>query len=198
MPLTARILQVVDVYDALTTDRPYRRALEPAPALELLDAEARRGWWDPRVVGAFREVVARTHPVMQRGRAMTARVLVVEDNPTNLEVVAAFLEKAGCQILPAETAEAGLQIAAAARLNLISVDVQVPGSTADESTRRLNVEPATADTWVVALAAHAGQGKEARASEVGCAAYLRKPLETRVLRETLRRFLSRREAPAGL
>jgi putative two-component system response regulator len=54
IPLTARILQVVDIFDALTTDRPYRRALPPAQALDLLAAEARRGWWDVRVVEVFR------------------------------------------------------------------------------------------------------------------------------------------------
>lgn len=57
IPLPARILQVVDVYDALTTDRSYRQALEPHAALELLAAETRRGWWDPEVVRAFRETV---------------------------------------------------------------------------------------------------------------------------------------------
>lgn len=55
VPVTARILQVVDVFDALTTDRPYRRALPPAQALATLEAEAQRGWWDPRIVNAFRE-----------------------------------------------------------------------------------------------------------------------------------------------
>ena len=56
VPLTARILQVVDVYDALTTDRPYRRALAPAEALQTLEAETRQAWWDPRVVRAFQEL----------------------------------------------------------------------------------------------------------------------------------------------
>jgi putative two-component system response regulator len=58
IPLTARILQVVDVFDALTTDRPYRRALLQGAALDILEAEARRGWWDRSVVRAFRAVVA--------------------------------------------------------------------------------------------------------------------------------------------
>ena len=56
--MTAPILQLVDVLDALTTDRLYRRALTPAGALQTLEAETRQGWWDPRVVEAFREVVA--------------------------------------------------------------------------------------------------------------------------------------------
>ncbi len=56
VPLTARVLQVVDVFDALTTDRPYRRAVPPATVLDALAAEARRGWWDPRIVRAFQAV----------------------------------------------------------------------------------------------------------------------------------------------
>ncbi len=55
IPFPARILQVVDVFDALTTDRPYRKALPPEAALECLGAEARRGWWDPVVVAVMRE-----------------------------------------------------------------------------------------------------------------------------------------------
>lgn len=56
IPATARILQVVDVFDALSTDRPYRRALPRGAALEVLEAEARRGWWDPEIVRAFEQV----------------------------------------------------------------------------------------------------------------------------------------------
>jgi putative two-component system response regulator len=59
IPLTARILQVVDVFDALTTDRPYRKGSPPATALEHLEAEVRKGWWDARIVRVFREVVER-------------------------------------------------------------------------------------------------------------------------------------------
>jgi putative two-component system response regulator len=53
IPMAARILQIVDVYDALTTERPYRRALVRADALRTLRAEAERGWWDARVLDKF-------------------------------------------------------------------------------------------------------------------------------------------------
>jgi putative two-component system response regulator len=46
VPLTARILATVDVYDALTTDRPYRKALSPELAFEIIGGEVKRGWWD--------------------------------------------------------------------------------------------------------------------------------------------------------
>ncbi len=53
IPLTARILQLVDVYDALVTDRPYHPALPPARALEVLQEEAEKGWYDPALVKEF-------------------------------------------------------------------------------------------------------------------------------------------------
>jgi putative two-component system response regulator len=46
IPLTARVLQIVDVYDALTTERPYKQALSPAEAFTTMEDEVRRGWWD--------------------------------------------------------------------------------------------------------------------------------------------------------
>lgn len=53
IPLTARILQIVDVYDALTTERPYKRGLSPAEALTILQEEGSKGWYDPKVVAEF-------------------------------------------------------------------------------------------------------------------------------------------------
>lgn len=58
IPATARVLQVVDVYDALATDRPYRRALLPSEAIEVLYGEAAKGWWDRQVVAAFARMLA--------------------------------------------------------------------------------------------------------------------------------------------
>ena len=46
IPLTARILQITDIYDALTTERPYRNALQPQDAFAVMRDEVKRGWWD--------------------------------------------------------------------------------------------------------------------------------------------------------
>ncbi|MGC1687685.1 MAG: HD domain-containing phosphohydrolase [Candidatus Acidiferrales bacterium] len=58
IPVTARILQIVDVYDALTTERPYRTALDSAAALDHIEEEAQRGWWDPKLLIEFRKMIA--------------------------------------------------------------------------------------------------------------------------------------------
>ena len=56
IPLTARIMQLTDVYDALTTDRPYRKADPRDVALGIMDDEAKQGWWDRDLFDAFREM----------------------------------------------------------------------------------------------------------------------------------------------
>ena len=53
VPVTARVLQVVDVFDALTMTRPYKPALAVREALAVMDSEVRRGWWDAAVFEAF-------------------------------------------------------------------------------------------------------------------------------------------------
>jgi putative two-component system response regulator len=61
IPLTARILQLSDVYDALTTDRPYKVAFTPEVALDLMEEEAERGWWDRELFEMFREMIRAHH-----------------------------------------------------------------------------------------------------------------------------------------
>jgi putative two-component system response regulator len=57
IPLAVRVLQIVDVYDALSTERPYKPALSAAAALDVMKNEVKKGWWDPEVLAAFGELV---------------------------------------------------------------------------------------------------------------------------------------------
>jgi cyclic di-GMP phosphodiesterase len=72
IPLKARILQVVDIYDALTTDRPYRAALPPEQALGILHGEADNGWLDASVVWKFSQICRHGECFPLRGRTMLA------------------------------------------------------------------------------------------------------------------------------
>jgi putative two-component system response regulator len=58
IPGTARVLQVVDVYDALTTDRPYKKALSVTDALQTMKEEVAKGWWDPHIFDQFERLVS--------------------------------------------------------------------------------------------------------------------------------------------
>ena len=66
IPVTARVLQVVDVFDALTTDRPYRRALGTGEALRVLSDETTRGWWDGDVVTAWGALIRDRPQLVER------------------------------------------------------------------------------------------------------------------------------------
>jgi len=70
IPITARVLQIVDVYDALTTDRPYKKAFSITEALQTMKEEVGRGWWDPHIFDQFERLVRiRTADFLSRGAA---------------------------------------------------------------------------------------------------------------------------------
>jgi putative two-component system response regulator len=69
IPLLARVVQIADIYDALTSARPYKPALTPAEALRILEEETDRGWRDPEIVKLF----IRLHPaVLSKAEEYTA------------------------------------------------------------------------------------------------------------------------------
>ncbi len=61
IPLVARILQVADIFDALTSERPYKLALTPEDSFAVMEEEVRRGWRDPELVPLFASII-QTHP----------------------------------------------------------------------------------------------------------------------------------------
>ena len=70
IPLTARVLQIVDVYDALTTVRPYKRAFSITDALQTMKEEVAKGWWDPRIFDQFERLIrSGTADFLARGAA---------------------------------------------------------------------------------------------------------------------------------
>jgi len=72
IPLKARILQIADIYDALTTNRPYRGALPPEEALQTLFSEAQNGWLDASVVLKFSQICRGGECFPLRGGTMLA------------------------------------------------------------------------------------------------------------------------------
>ncbi len=72
IPLLARILTVVDIYDALTTTRSYRKCLPHEMAMELLWEETRKGWWDKDIVSEFTKMVSEKRPTSEHIPAPSA------------------------------------------------------------------------------------------------------------------------------
>ena len=73
IPLTARILQVTDIYDALTMDRPYRKAFPQEKALAIMREEVKRGWRDASLIDQLEQVVAESAPQLANVGAKNER-----------------------------------------------------------------------------------------------------------------------------
>jgi two-component system cell cycle response regulator DivK len=105
-----------------------------------------------------------------------ARVLIVEDNPTNMTLAIFLLKSAGHTVLSATDAEMGLTLARSEGPDLILMDIQLPGMDGLEATALLKRDEATRAIPVIALTALAMKGDEARIRAAGCDGYIAKPM----------------------
>lgn len=105
-----------------------------------------------------------------------ARILVVEDNPSNMELVALILESMGHETISAFNAADGIALAHSHAPALILMDIQLPGMDGLTATRQLKQDPQTQAIKVVALTAFAMRGDEERMRAAGCDDYIPKPI----------------------
>ena len=120
---------------------------------------------------------------------MGDRVLIVDDNPTNLKLVAYLVKAQGYEVQTAGDADAALASIAEHRPRLILMDLQLPGIDGLELTRRLKADPATHDIKIVAVTAYAMKGDQEKALAAGCDDYVTKPIDTRALPLVIARHL---------
>lgn len=106
-----------------------------------------------------------------------SKILIVEDNELNRDMLTRRLERRGYEILAAADGEQGLDVARRALPNLILMDMSLPVMDGWEATKRLKNAPETAAIPIVALTAHAMNGDRERALEAGCDDYDTKPVE---------------------
>jgi two-component system cell cycle response regulator DivK len=114
-----------------------------------------------------------------------AKILIVEDNPTNMSLVVFLLESAGHIVLTATDAEAGLTMARDELPDLILMDIQLPGMDGLEATTLLKNDDLTRTIPVIALTALAMKGDEERIRAAGCDGYIAKPMRYQELRATI-------------
>jgi CheY-like chemotaxis protein len=116
-------------------------------------------------------------------------ILLIEDNPLNLELARDVLQAAGYTVVDARTAEEGLRLAGAVVPDLILLDIRLPGMNGLDAVRSLKRDLRTRDITVVALTAQAMAGDEQIAFAAGFNGYITKPIDTRTLAAEVRRWL---------
>lgn len=124
---------------------------------------------------------------------MTARILLIDDNPLNLKLACDVLEMAGFSVVTAIDAEHALLLLADRLPDLILADIALPGMDGLSFTRQIKADARTAHIPVVALTAFAMKGDDRKALDAGCSGYITKPIDTRRLPTQVRELLERNE-----
>lgn len=120
-----------------------------------------------------------------------AKVLLVEDNEMNRDMLSRRLARKGYDVVIAIDGHDGLEAASRERPDIILMDMSLPGLDGWDATRRLKAEPDTCGIPVVALTAHAMASDREKALEAGCDDYDTKPVELPRLLDKMERLLGR-------
>lgn len=115
--------------------------------------------------------------------------MVVEDEESNLELVTAVLEQLELDVVSARSAEEAASLLRRSRPAVVLMDIRLPGQDGLTLTRRLKADPETASIPVIALTASARPEDGEAARDAGCAAWVTKPVDTRLLVRTLVQLL---------
>ena len=119
------------------------------------------------------------------------KVLVVEDNQDNREMVIKILKHNGYRTIEAVDGEEALERAKAENPDLILLDLYIPKMNGYEVTRRLKGDHGLQHIPIIALTAHAMKGSREEALAAGCDGYITKPIDIRKLPQQITNFLKR-------
>jgi two-component system, cell cycle response regulator DivK len=120
---------------------------------------------------------------------MTKRILVVEDQEDNIQILRDLLGSVGFTILEAKDGEEGVRVALAECPDLILMDIQLPLLDGYEATRRIKADAACSAIPIIVVTSYALAGDEAKAREAGCDGYVPKPYSPRQLLAKIREYL---------
>jgi len=122
------------------------------------------------------------------------RILLVEDNEMNRDMLSRRLQRKGYSIVIALDGQQGLDLAYTEHPDLILMDISLPIMDGCEVTRRLKADPRTRDIPIIALTAHALVSDRVKAFNAGCDEYDTKPVDFVRLNEKIENFLVEKKA----
>jgi CheY-like chemotaxis protein len=120
-----------------------------------------------------------------------ARILIVEDNPPNRELLHDILELRGHDVLDAANVEEATKMLAASRIDLLLLDVNIPGGGAEAVIREVRRNTHLRGLPIVAVTSLAMPGDRERLLGSGFQGYLSKPIDTRTFAATVEQFIRR-------
>ena len=121
---------------------------------------------------------------------MSKRILVVEDQEDNRQILRDLLASADYEMIEAHDGLAGFAMAKKEHPDLILMDIQLPLLDGYEATRRIKAEPDLKNIPVIIVTSYALSGDEIKARAAGCDAYVTKPYSPRLLLAKVREFLA--------
>jgi two-component system, cell cycle response regulator DivK len=121
---------------------------------------------------------------------MSKRILVIEDQEDNRQILRDLLTSVDFEVIEAEDGETGLAAAAAHRPDLILMDIQLPGLDGYEATRRLKADAVLHAIPVIAVTSYASSSDVDKARAAGCDAFVSKPFSPRQLLAKVREYLA--------
>ena len=120
---------------------------------------------------------------------MTKRILVVEDQEDNRQILRDLLGSADYELDEAENGQEALDAVARQRPDLILMDIQLPIMDGYEATRRIKSNPDFKAIPIIVVTSYALSGDEGKAREAGCDAYVTKPYSPRALLAKIREHM---------
>ena len=122
---------------------------------------------------------------------MTIRVLLVEDNEMNRDMLSRRLSRKGFEVLMAVDGKQAIEMTSQVSPDLILMDMSLPVLDGWEATRRLKADPASSGIPVIGLTAHAMDGDREKCLQAGCDEYDTKPIDLPRLLEKISAQLDR-------
>ena len=124
------------------------------------------------------------------------KILIVEDNPENWDMLSRRLKRRGFEVVIAEDGEKGVAMSRSEAPDLILMDMNLPRLDGWEATKQIRATPATKSLPIIALTAHGMPTDRARSLEVGCDDHHTKPVDLTALLAQIEALLAgRKSAP---
>lgn len=118
------------------------------------------------------------------------RILIVEDNESNIYLISFILKNKGYLVIEARTGEIGVELAIKEKPDLILMDVQLPGIDGFEAVKRIRESEANDKVPIIALTSYAMTGDKQKALDAGCTGYIEKPIKPETFMDEIEKYLS--------